>query len=131
MISDAIVWHPITYKLVFGDNGDVDTHCIFKVIKSDETMSDNEVKKQVIQCVDEYFKNMKVGETFYFTQLSTFVQNKLIDLIKTMVIVPTDTSNKFGDLFQIKCNENEIILSTASLDDVEIISTITSDNIRM
>lgn len=131
MISDAMVWHPITYKLVFGDNGDIDTHCIFKVIKSDETMSDNEVKKQVIQCIDEYFKNMEVGETFYFTQLSAFVQNKLVDLIRTIVIVPTDTSNKFGDLFQIKCDENEIILSTASLDDVEIISTITSDNIRM
>ena len=131
MISDAIVWHPITYKLVFGDNGDVDTHCIFKVIKNDETMSDNEVKKQVIQCIDEYFRSMEVGETFYFTQLSTFVQNKLVDLIKTIVIVPTDTSNKFGDLFQIKCSDDEIILSTASLDDVEIISTITSDNIRM
>ena len=131
MISDAVVWHPITYKLVFGQNGDVDTHCIFKVIKSDETMSDNEVKKQVIQCVDDYFRNMEVGETFYFTQLSTYVQNKLVDLIKTIVIVPTDTSNKFGDLFQIKCDNNEIILSTASLDDVEIISTITSDNIRM
>ena len=131
MISDAIVWHPITYKLVFGDNGDVDTHCIFKVIKNDSTMSDNEVKKQVIQCVDNYFKSMEVGETFYFTQLSSYVQTQLVDLIKTIVIVPTDTSNKFGDLFQIKCNENEIILSTATLDDVEIISTITSDNIRM
>lgn len=131
MISDAIVWHPITYKLVFGDNGDVDTHCIFKVIKNDATMSDNEVKKQVIQCIDKYFQSMEVGETFYFTQLSSYVQTQLVDLIRTMVIVPTDTSNKFGDLFQIKCDENEIILSTASLDDVEIISTITSDNIRM
>lgn len=131
MISDAIVWHPITYKLVFGDNGDVDTHCIFKVIKSDSTMSDNEVKKQVIQCIDKYFQSMEVGETFYFTQLSSYVQTQLVDLIKTIVIVPTDTSNKFGDLFQIKCDDNEIILSTASLDDVEIISTITSDNIRM
>lgn len=131
MISDAVVWHPITYKLVFGNDGDVDTHCIFKVIKSDATMSDNEVKKQVIQCIDDYFRSMEVGETFYFTQLSTFVQNKLVDLIKTIVIVPTDTSNKFGDLFQIKCDDNEIILSTATLDDVEIISTITSDNIRM
>lgn len=131
MISDAVVWHPITYKLVFGDNADVDTHCIFKVIKSDATMSDNEVKKQVIQCIDDYFRSMEVGETFYFTQLSTFVQNKLVDLIKTIVIVPTDTSNKFGDLFQIKCDNDEIILSTATLDDVEIISTITSDNIRM
>jgi len=131
MISDAIVWHPITYKLVFGDTAEVDTHCIFKVIKNDETMSNNEVKKQVIQCIDEYFKAMDVGETFYFTQLSSYVQLKLVDLIKTIVIVPTDTSNKFGDLFQIKCDNNEIILSTATLDDVEIISTITSDNIRM
>ena len=131
MISDTIVWHPITYKLVFGANADTDTHCIFKVIKSDPTISDNEIKKNVIQCIDTYFRGMEVGETFYFTQLSTYIQLQLAGLIKTVLIVPTDTANNFGNLFEIKCSENEIILSSATLNDVEIISTITDANIKI
>ena len=131
MISDTMVWHPVTYKLVFGQNADTDTHCIFKVIKTDNLLSDNEVKKSVIQLIDDYFKTMEAGETFYFTQLSTYIELNLADMIKTCVIVPTDTANKFGNLFQIKCSDNEILLSSATLDDVQIISTITSDNIRV
>jgi hypothetical protein len=130
MISDTIVWHPVRYKLLFGPTADTDTHCIFKVIKRNDLISDNEVKKQVITLVDKFFKEMSVGETFYFTQLSTYIENNIPSLIKTVLIVPTDTTNKFGKLFQIKCDENEILLSSATLDDVQIISTITDQNIR-
>ena len=130
MISDTMVWHPVNYKLIFGQTADTDTHCIFKVIKTDDLLSDNEVKKSVIQLIDNYFKTMEAGETFYFTQLSTYIELNLSDMIKTCVIVPTDTSNKFGNLFQIKCSDNEILLSSATLDDVQIISTITKENIR-
>ena len=130
MISDSIVWHPVNYKLIFGQTADTDTHCIFKVIKRDDLLSDNEVKKAVIQLIDSYFTTMEAGETFYFTQLSTFIELNLQDMIKTCVIVPTDTANKFGNLFQIKCTDNEILLSSATLDDVQIIQTITKENIR-
>lgn len=130
MISDTMVWHPVNYKLIFGQNADTDTHCIFKVIKTDDLLSDNEVKKAVVQLIDNYFKTMEAGETFYFTQLSTYIELNLRDMIKTCVIVPTDTANKFGTLFQIKCSDNEILLSSATLDDVQIISTITAENIR-
>ena len=130
MISDSIVWHPVNYKLIFGQTADTDTHCIFKVIKTDDLLSDNEVKKAVIQLIDNYFTTMEAGETFYFTQLSTYIELNLQDMIKTCVIVPTDTSNKFGNLFQIKCTDNEILLSSATLDDVQIIQTITKENIR-
>lgn len=130
MISDTLVWHPVTYKLIFGQNADVDTHCIFKVIKQNDLISDNEVKKKVISLIDEYFKSFGVGETFYFTKLSTYIENNIPELINTILIVPTDTTNKFGKLFQIKCEENEILLSSATLDDVQIISTITEQNIR-
>lgn len=130
MISDTMVWHPVTYKLVFGQNAETDTHCIFKVIKRNDLISDNEIKKNVISLIDTYFKNMGVGETFYFTKLTTYIQNKIPELINTILIVPTDTTNKFGNLFQIKCEDNEILLSSATLDDVQIITTITEQNIR-
>ncbi len=131
MISDTMVWHPVTYKLIFGPTADTDTHCIFKVIKADNLLSDNEVKKQVVQCIDKFFQSMGVGETFYFTQLSTYIENQLKNMIKTVVIVPTDTTNKFGNLFQIRCDDNEILLSSATLEDVQIISSITTQNIRV
>ena len=130
MISDTMVWHPITYKTIFGQNADVDTHCIFKVIKRNDLVSDNEIKKKVISLIDTYFQSMGVGETFYFTKLSTYIENKIPELINTIVIVPTDTTNKFGKLFQIKCEDNEILISSATLDDVQIISTLTEQNIR-
>lgn len=130
MISDTLVWHPITYKLVFGQNADVDTHCIFKVIKKNDLISDNEIKKKVISLIDTYFQTMEVGETFYFTKLSAYIESKISELINTILIVPTDTTNRFGNLFQIKCEDNEILLSSATLDDVQIISTITEQNIR-
>lgn len=130
MISDTLVWHPITYKTVFGQNADVDTHCIFKVIKRNDLVSDNEIKKKVISLIDTYFREMGVGETFYFTKLSTYIESKISELINTIVIVPTDTTNKFGKLFQIKCEDNEILISSATLDDVQIVSTLTEQNIR-
>lgn len=130
MISDTLVWHPIRYKLVFGHNAETDTHCIFKVVKKNELVSDNEIKKKVVSLIDAYFRNMEVGETFYFTNLSTYIERSIPELINTLVIVPTDTTNKFGKLFEIKCDINEILLSSATLDDVQIISTITDQNIR-
>lgn len=130
MISDTMVWHPVTYKLVFGQNAETDTHCIFKVIKRNDLISDNEIKKNVITLIDTYFQSMNVGETFYFTKLASYIESRIPELINTILIVPTDTTNKFGKLFQIKCENNEILLSSATLDDVQIISTITEQNIR-
>lgn len=130
MISDTLVWHPIRYKLLFGHNAETDTHCIFKVIKRNELISDNEIKKKVISLIDTYFRSMEVGETFYFTKLTTYIENSIPELINTLIIVPTDTTNKFGKLFEIKCDVNEILLSSATLDDVQIISNITEQNIR-
>ena len=131
MVSDTIVWHPIKYRLIFGSESDPETRCIFKVIKSNELITDNEVKKQVISLTDKFFQNMTVGESFYFTQLSTYIENNIPEMIKTVLIVPTNTDKKFGQLFELQCEDDEILLSTATLNDVQIISTITEKNIRI
>jgi hypothetical protein len=46
------------------------------------------------------------------------------------VIVPKDAEAKFGDLFQIKAGSNELFFSTASVNDVEIVSGLTGANLR-
>lgn len=131
MISDTMVWHPITYKLLFGYESDSKTRCIFKVIKQNELLTDNEVKKSVINCIDEFFQSMTVGQSFFFTQLSTYIESNIPNIVKSVIIVPTDNDKSFGELFQVSCEDNQILLSTASLSDVQIITSINSKNIRI
>ena len=40
-------------------------------------------------------------------------------------------NNKFGNLFEIACSDDEILLSTASIDDINIISKITANNTKI
>ena len=40
-------------------------------------------------------------------------------------------NDKFGNLFEINCEEDEILLSSATIDNVQIISKITDNNIRI
>lgn len=132
MVSDTIVWHPVKYKLLFGNEANNEFKANFRVIKNENTsMSDNEIKQQVIEAIDEYFANMEAGEKFFFTQLSSFIHNKLNTNIGTVVIVPSFANDKFGNLFEINCEEDEILLSSATIDNVQIISKITDNNIRI
>lgn len=132
MISDTMIWHPIKYKVLFGNQSDKTLRASFRVIKSDSTiLSDNEIKKQVIDCIDEYFATMNPGKKFYFTKLNAFVEKKMGENIGSMVIVPLYANDKFGNLFEINCDEDEIMLSSATIDDVQIISKISQSTIKI
>ena len=132
MVSDSLVWHPVKYKLLFGNEADNEFKAHFRVIKNETTtMSDNEIKQQIIQAVDEYFTQMKVGEKFFFTKLSTYIHSKMNDNIGTVLLVPTYNDEKFGNLFEIICDDDEILLSSATIDNVDIITKITDHNIKI
>ena len=132
MVSDSLVWHPIKYKLLFGNESNSEYKAKFNVIKNEfTTMSDNEVKQAVVEAIDDYFSYMEAGEKFFFTQLSTYIHERLGNNIGTVVIVPQYSDNKFGNLFEIVCADDEILLSTASIDDINIISKITANNTKI
>lgn len=131
MISDNMIWHPVRYKLLFGDTANIEDRAIFKVIKTSDLISDNEIKKAVVDLIDNYFSVMEVGETFYFTKMATYIHNNLSNYIDTVLIVPSDSDETFGQLFQVACDENEILLSSATMDNIQVISNITPQNIRM
>lgn len=132
MISDTMIWHPIKYKVLFGNQADKTLRASFRVIKSDSTvLSDNEIKKQVIDCIDEYFATMNPGKKFFFTKLNAYVEKKIGENIGSMVIVPLYANDKFGNLFEINCDEDEIMLSSATIDDVQIISKISQSTIKI
>ena len=132
-ISDEIVYHPVTYKLLFGATATIDLQASFKVTKSlNSVVSDNDIKSRVITAVNQFFTldNWNFGDIFYFTELSTYVMTQLAPDITNFIIVPRQDGSYFGSLFEIKCPSDQIFISSATVDDIEIITGITSGNIK-
>ena len=132
-ISDEIVYHPVNYKVLFGSLANEDVQGTFKITKNPgQVISDNDVKAKAITAINEFFalENWDFGDTFYFTELSTYVMKQLSPNITNFVIVPKQTGLNFGSLFEIKSLSNEIFINGATVDDVEIITGITSSAIK-
>jgi hypothetical protein len=51
--------------------------------------------------------------------------------IVNFIIVPKNPDLPFGSLFEIACQSNEILVSGASANDVEIIDSVTASKINL
>ena len=132
-ISDEIIYHPVSYKLLFGSMADAELQASFKVTKTTgKVISDNDIKANVITAINQFFslENWDFGDTFYFTELSTYVMNQLAPNISNFVIVPRQSGKNFGSLFEIKASTDQLFINGATVDDIEIIFGITSSNIK-
>ena len=132
-ISDEIIYHPVTYKVLFGKSALPDMQATFKVIKNpNQVISDNDIKSRVITAINQFFSldNWDFGDTFYFAELSTYIMTQLTPYIASVVIVPKKGGLSFGSLFEIKAASDEIFISSATVDDIEIISGITTTSIK-
>ena len=126
-LSDQIVYHPVKYKVLFGTNANEQLQATFKVVKNTKTnITDAVVKTRVIAAINEFFAldNWDFGDTFYFTELAAYIHNQLAPDLLTVVIVPNQSGQSFGSLFQIDCAADEIFISGATVDDVSIITAI-------
>jgi hypothetical protein len=132
-ISDEVIYHPVRYKILFGNKSDPNLQATFKVIKnSDRVVNDNEIKSKIVQYINEFFSldNWDFGDTFYFSELSAYIMKQMSPDITSIVIVPKQASQSFGSMFELKCSSDEIFISSAGVDDIEIISGITADRLR-
>jgi hypothetical protein len=128
-ISDTIIYNPARFKPIFGAKANEALRATFKVVKNPEiVISDNDVKVAVIAAVNKYFDvtNWDFGESFYFSELSAYLHSELSTKISSVIIVPKSTQQNFGNLYQINAEPDEIIISCATPDDVEIITAITA-----
>lgn len=128
MMTDQLIWHPISYKVIFGNQADPEYQVIFKVVKTaGTTVTDNEVKSLVIQSINNYFSltNWDFGQSFYFTELAAYIHQQLATIVASVVITPLNADAKFGDLFEIQCNADEIFISGARVTDVQIVQSLT------
>lgn len=133
-ISDSIIYNPAVFKPLFGNKADPTLRATFKVIKnSNLTVSDNEVKSLVIAAINTYFdiNNWDFGETFYFSELSAYLHTALVPYVSSIVIVPSNTDSRFGTLYQINADPDEILVSAATVDNVQIIPAITAAQLNI
>ena len=126
-LSDQLVFHPVKYKVLFGNQAEERFQATFKVVKNNATNVTNSViKTRVIQSINEFFalNNFDFGDTFYFTELAAYVHKQLAPDLLTVVIVPNQEGQVFGSLFQISSAPDEIFVSGATVDNVEIIDAV-------
>jgi hypothetical protein len=126
-LSDQIIYHPVKYKILFGSTAEEALQATFKVVKNPKTnVSDAVIKTRVIAAVNEFFAldNWDFGDAFYFTELAAYVHNQLAPDLLTAVIVPNQSGQSFGSLFQINSAADEIFISGATVDDVSIITAL-------
>jgi hypothetical protein len=119
--------------VLFGATADREVQATFKVTKNiSSVVSDNDIKARVVTALNSFFAldNWSFGDTFYFTELATYVTNQLTPDITNFVIVPSQTDLYFGSLFEISCPSDKIFVNGATVDNIEIISGITGSNIR-
>lgn len=132
MLSDAIVWRPARFKILFGPEAEAPLRGRFLVTKTPGvTMSDNDLRLRVLDAIDTYFdvSNWDFGQPFLFTSLAAFVISKLNPLVQSLVIV-SSSGEKFGQMFEVRCEPDELFLSTAGTAEIEIIDTLTDTRLN-
>jgi len=125
-VSDSIIFHPVKYKVIFGKGSDFRNKVVIRVTKSEGTrLSDSEISSRVIQSINDYFdvSNWDFGETFFFTDMASWVHKQLGGVISSIALVPRQRGLTTTDLFQIRCEDNELLISSATVKDVEIITS--------
>lgn len=128
-ISDTVVFQSAVFKPIFGSKSVASLQATIKVVKNPSlNITDADIKTSVIAAINTYFDtdNWDFGENFYFSELSAYLHKTLSPNVASIVIVPKDPNVSFGTLYQINAEPNELIISSATVDDVEIISALTA-----
>jgi hypothetical protein len=126
MISDTVLPQSGNFKLLFGPYADETLQATLAVVRTgNTTLTDNQVKTQVVDQIQAYFdiNNWDFGQTFYWTNLSTYITTNIPNVISSIVPVPL-YSNTFGALFQVFAREDEIILPNISTDQISIVTSL-------
>lgn len=130
-ISDQIIYQPAKYKVLFGITADTNLQATFKAVKSaTSTLSDTSIKSQILDGINSFFslENWDFGQSFYFSELSTYIMNLLTPDITNFIIVPN--SSGFGNLYEVACQSNEIFISGANADNIQIVSAATATQLN-
>jgi hypothetical protein len=131
-ISDDIIYHPVKYKILFGAKAEPQLQAVFKIVKNqNRSINDNDLKVRVITAINNFFdiNNWDFGDRFYMGELTTYILNTVAPDLANIVIVPRQSAQSFGSLFEIQSRSDEILISAATVDDIEIVTAITASEV--
>jgi hypothetical protein len=131
-ISDELIYHPVNYKVLFGSQADTPLQATFKaVVNPTRSVSTTDLQTRILAAIEDFFaiENWDFGQTFNFGELSTYVMNIMTPDITNFVIVPKANSS-FGSLYQITCGSNEIFVSGTTVNDIQIIDSLTASELK-
>lgn len=131
-ISDEIIFHSVKYKVLFGTNAATGLQAKFKAVRnSEKPTTDNDLKTRILTAINEFFalENWEFGQSFYFSELSTYVMNQLTPDITNFVVTPKSVGS-FGSLYEVACQSNELFINGANISDIEIIDAITASQLK-
>jgi hypothetical protein len=132
-ISDEVIYHPVKFKVLFGKKAKPGLQATMKVVKnSARVVNDQDIKTQVIEATNQFFalENWEFGDTFYWSELSAYIMQQLAPNLNSIVLVPDSVTDTFGSLFEVRSENDEIFISGATVDNVEIITAITADRLK-
>ena len=133
MISDNVLVNSVSFKPLFGPKAAADLQATIKIIKAPNVVvSDSEVKNTVVSLMNTYFsiEAFDFGDTFYFSELAAYIHKNAGSIVSSVVLVPLDPQKYFGDLYEIRSAPNEIFVNAAGVENIQVISALTSTNLR-
>ena len=133
MISDNMILNSVTFQPLFGQKAASALRGTIKVIRAaNSTASVSTIKNLVVANLNAYFDiaNWNFGSTFYFSELSAYIHQNIGDVVSSVVLVPLNQQKSFGDLYEIRCAPNQIFVNGATVNDIEVITALTSTNLQ-
>ena len=134
MLSDSVILNSVVFKPLFGPKADPALRSKIKVIKAPGVnASDSEIRSAVLAAMNNYFNInfWDFGDTFYFSELTAYLHATIGELISSVVLVPSDPTMSFGDLYEIKCMPYEIFVNAATANDVVVIPALTPAELQV
>ena len=133
MISDNMILNSVDFKPLFGQKADPALRATIKVIQnSQSTASVSAIQSLVVANMNAYFNldAWNFGDTFYFSELAAYIHQNIGSYVSSVVLVPLDPLKSFGDLYEIRSAPNQIFCNGATVNDIQVITALTSTNLQ-
>jgi hypothetical protein len=125
MMTDAVILRSGQLKPIFGKDAIPELQAKFIVVPSTANQyNDNQIRLQIVEAIIKFFdiNYWDFGQTFNFSELSTYIHNVLNTDISSILIAPKDS--RFNNLYQIYAREDEILVPSISIDDIDVLNSL-------
>jgi hypothetical protein len=133
MISDNMILNSVEFLPLFGSKAPEALRATIRVIPAANTnASNNQIQNLVLSTMNAYFDivNWNFGQTFYFSELASYIHTQIGTYVASVVLVPLNPQKSFGDLYEIQCAPYQIFVNGATINNIEIIQSLTSTNLQ-